>query len=86
MAQSGLLFEFGPVPQGVLKSKQFLLMESVVKEALNFLALLDEDDKERVDFEKGHYNYETYHVTKYSATAIAIIMDSKYFDFNFIVH
>ena len=63
VAPSGLLFEFGPVPQGVLKSKQFLLMENVVKEALSFLSCLKEDDHERIDFEKGSCGYETYHVT-----------------------
>lgn len=36
-AKSGILLEFGPVPQGVLKSELFLLMEKVIKETLSFL-------------------------------------------------
>ena len=57
-AKSGILLEFGPVPQGVLKSELFLLMESVVREALSFL-----ENVEEVDF--GSYKMEeleTFHV------------------------
>ena len=57
-ARSGILLEFGPVPQGVLKADLFLLMESVVKEALLFLdnESADKDNLYKVE------EIETFHV------------------------
>ncbi len=57
-AQAGILLEFGPVPQGVLKSELFLLMEKVVKETLSFLESVGEGEVGPYKMEE----LETFHV------------------------
>jgi len=57
-ANSGILLEFGPVPQGVLKSELFLLMESVVQETLLFLDREGEVGSDSSKIEE----LETFHV------------------------